>query len=101
MTTSERLKEKARNIEVLVEIIERIERMREDVCQKYEIVGKTDEQATYWSTGELMWEDEEKTIPKMKDRYDYVTYDVEDLGEEDRYRYDVYTKILTFLEKMA
>lgn len=53
-------------------------------------------QDTDHTTGEPLWEDEAKTIPKMRDKYDYVEKD--ELSEEDNIRIKVYHKLMKDLE---
>lgn len=75
-----------------IEVLERLDKeldaiIRDSICE-YKCVKETvtDEQDTAWRTGELLWEDEEHTIPKMRvDReWDYVPRPEETLTEEDK-----------------
>lgn len=56
----------------------------QDARQEYTEVGLSDEQKTDWRTGELLWEDEEKTIPIYKPIYDYVDKKESELDDDDR-----------------
>lgn len=84
------------------EVLERIENLLEemikDTSMTLDVVGKDDEQATSWRTGELLWEDEEHTIPKYKDRYDYVPK--AELNEDDQITIDVCKGFLKKLDKL-
>lgn len=63
---------KKNEVEILTKLNERLADLEKDNLMTYEAVGKETEQATDWRTGELLWEDEEKTIPLYRNRYDYV-----------------------------
>lgn len=86
--------------EILQDIYAYLEQRVEDKTKRYEVVGKSDKQKTSWKTGELMWEDEEHTIPVYENVYDYVTYDVENLDEADRNFVEVVRRIQKDLEKL-
>lgn len=84
------------------EVLERIENLLEEIIKdrtmSYEVVGKEEEQATSWRTGELLWEDEEHTIPKYRDKYDYVPK--KELDEDDQITIDVCKGLLKKLDKL-
>ena len=63
----------------------------------YELLGT--EHATNYK-GELLYEDEEKTIPKMRDVYGFVQKPVESLSEEDKLLDEAYQSVLKDLEKL-
>ena len=84
--------------EVLNELYETVQRKENDVHSEYKVVGQ--EQAKDWRSGELRWEDEEKTIPKMSDKWESVPKADEDLTEEDKLRIKVYQYVKSQLEKM-
>ena len=88
----------------MLDILERFERIlndeEQDVGQIYKIVGKETEQATDWKTDELLWEDEEKTIPKYRDRYDYVAKTDDEMTEKDFARLSAISKLRETIEKM-
>jgi hypothetical protein len=86
--------------EVLSELYSTVEDKEKRVHYDYKIVGKKDVQSTSWRTGELLWEDDEKTIPKMEDDWQNVPRADEDLTEEDRLKIKVYKYVMTQLEKM-
>ena len=84
--------------EVLSELYSILEEKQKCVHREYKIVGKKDTQSRHWNTGELMWEDEEKTIPRMDDDWQYV--EKEELTEEDELKIKVYKYVMAQLEKM-
>jgi hypothetical protein len=86
--------------EVLNELYNAVEEKEKRVHYEYKIVGKKDTQSRHWNTGELIWEDEEKTIPKMEDDWQYVAKADEDLTEEDILKLKVYKYVMAQLEKM-
>lgn len=74
--------EKRAVLEVLERLANDLDSQLKDATYSYEVVGKKDEQATDWRTGELLWEDEEHTIPVYRDEYDYVPLPEEELTDE-------------------
>lgn len=66
------LQVKKAQVEVLEKLVNTLEEIKKDTIYDYRVVGKKDTQAKNWKTGELVWEDEEHTIPKYDDKYDYV-----------------------------
>ncbi len=88
----------------MLEILERFERVlndeEEDVGKIYKIVGKETEQARDWKTDELKWEDEEKTIPLYRDKYDYVDKTEDEMTDKDYARLSAIKKLREALEKM-
>ena len=72
-----------------------------DLTRRYEVVGKEEEQARDWRTDELLWEDEEKTIPMYRDKYDYVEVFDDELDDEDRLRMSILNELMAKLEKFA
>lgn len=73
---------KKAQLEILERFSNLLEEMRKDASHDYRIVGKEDEQARDWKTNELLWEDAEKTIPRYRDRWDYVSYTKDDLPDD-------------------
>ena len=77
--------EMRKRIEVLERLDATLDSMEKDVLYSYECVKETvtDRQKTHWKTGELLWKDEEHTIPEyvVEREYDYVKK--ETLDEED------------------
>lgn len=84
--------------EILGELYRVVEEKESGAKRDYRKVGVSDEQDKDWRTGELLWEDEEKTIPKMRDKWDYVAK--EELTEEEELYLQVCHKIKSALEKM-
>lgn len=93
-----KFKEKQILAELLDELYTTIDRKEQDARTEYKITGKTETQAKDWRTGELRWEDEEKTIPKMEDKWETVPK--ESLSEDDEIRIKMCQHIKTQLEKM-
>jgi hypothetical protein len=93
-----KFKEKQILAEVLSELFETVEIKEKSVRTDYKPVGE--KQGTDWRTGELQWEDEEKTIPKMVPDYANVEKTAEEFTEEDKLRLKVYAFVKAQLEKM-
>ncbi len=91
-----KFKEKQILAEILNELYKIVDDKENSVQNEYVPVGE--EQEKDWRTGELKWEDEEQTIPKMTRKWDYVPK--EELDEEDTIRIKVCQHIKTQLEKM-
>ena len=85
---------------VLTKIEELLDELIRNREMDYRPVGKETEQAKDWRTGELKWEDEEKTIPYYKDVWDYVRKDEDDISEEDRIMIDVCKAFSKKLDKL-
>ena len=96
--------EKKARIEVLEALDKKLDDMLESKLCDYQCVSETvtDEQDRHWRTNELLWEDEEKTIPKMRvDReYAYVPRPADELTDEDRAFKAAVEEIRKFLVKM-
>ena len=93
-----KFKEMQIKAEILNELYEVVESKERYYCSEYKPVGE--KQACDWRTGELFWEDEEHTIPKMEKVWDYVPKNEEDLTEEDKLRLKACQQIKAQLEKM-
>lgn len=93
-----KFKEKQAIAEILDELYRIVQTKEDDVHNDYRVVGK--EQAKDWRSGELQWEDEEKTIPKMTDKWDYVPKSDEELDHEDLAKIKACQYIKAQLEKM-
>lgn len=65
------IKEKFAMLEVLKDVIERLESDRKYEACDYVQTGVETEQARRYN-GELLWEDEEQTIPKYNEIWEYV-----------------------------
>ena len=61
------------------------------------------EQDTRWNTTtkeyELLWEDEEKTIPKMINKWGYVDLTEDELSDEAKAKQEACIVVMNFLEK--
>lgn len=93
-----KFKEKQFMAELLNELYEQIEEKEKYIGSTYKPVGE--KQDRDWKTLEYLWEDEEKTIPKMVPDYGYVAKNEEDLTEEDKLKIKVCQQIKAQLEKM-
>lgn len=84
------------------EVLERLEDVLNEIIRDksmtWDVVGKEEEQARNWKTDELLWEDEEHTIPKYKNKYDYVPK--AELDEDDQITIDVCNGFLKKLDKL-
>lgn len=84
------------------EVLERLEDVLNEIIRDksmtWDVVGKEEEQARSWKTNELLWEDEEHTIPKYKNKYDYVPK--AELDEDDQITIDVCNGFLKKLDKL-
>lgn len=87
--------------EILKKISEAIKDFEKDTIMEYKVVGKESEQATDWRTGELKWEDEEKTIPCYRDKYEYVRLTEEELNPEKRATLVAIDEVKAFLDKIT
>lgn len=92
------IKTKRITLEYLEQLMESLNRFEDDVKKEWAVVGKEEEQAKDWRTDELLWEDEEKTIPKYRDKYDYVPK--KELDEDDKTKLDAINTIKKALEKL-
>jgi hypothetical protein len=72
---------KKAEMEILEALNQVIEEKLRSARTNYSKTGKT-KQETDWRSGELLWEDEEKTIPKMTDIWDYVDVPDDELTAE-------------------
>ena len=95
-----KFKEKQTLAEILNTLYTSVEEMETECRREYRRVGTTEEQDTNWRTGELLWEDEAHTIPKMKDKWEYVMKSEEDMSEDDFIRLKMCQYVKAQLEKM-
>lgn len=86
--------------EVLGELYEKLEHDLKYATMSYERVGKEIEQARDYKTGELLWEDDEQTIPKFRDNWDYVDVPEDKLTDEQRIKIKVIKSVMAKLEKL-
>jgi len=95
------IQKKRAQLEVLEVLLDKISDMEESNQKDYRVIGKTDEQATDWRTGELLWEDDEHTIPKMKDEWGSVDIPEEEMTVERLAKKDALTWARAILEKLV
>ena len=93
-----KIKQKKAEIAILERLFDTMQSVENDCFRRYDVVGK--EQAKDWSTGELKWEDEEHTIPKMINKYDYIPINESDMDDEEYAKFIAMNAIKTALEKM-
>lgn len=93
-----KFKEKQILAEILNDLYNEVEMKEKSARSSYVPVGEVQDKD--WRTGELKWEDEEHTIPKMTKEWGYIDKDEDDLTEEDRIRIKVCQHIKAQLEKM-
>lgn len=93
-----KFEEKKIEAEVLSELYETVLSKEKSIRSDYEAAGE--EQAKDWKTGELLWEDEEKTVPKVRTVWKEVTRTDDELSEDDRNRLRIYSNLRTKLEKL-
>lgn len=93
------IKEKRMMLEVLEELMETLDTQEKNVHMEWGIVGKEETQARNWKTDELVWDDDEKTIPHYNNKYDYTPK--EKLSEDDETKLKAIEKIRSVLEKMV
>lgn len=99
-TTNIRIKKA--ELEVLDEIYKFLEdRLTSHPFTDWRVVGKYDEQAMDYCTHELLWEDEEKTIPKMRDRYDSVPVPEDEYDEDMIARKAAIERLMAAIDKLA
>ena len=80
--TTAKLAQKKAQLTIIEKLMDALNDLKKDTTQEYKVVGKEDKQATNWKTGELLWEDEEKTIPRYDNKWAYVEIPEEELTDE-------------------
>ena len=91
-----------------IEVMERVDillhNIEEEALTDYKVVSEvmTDEQDTNWK-GELLWEDTEKTIPKMRVErtWDRVLKEAAELTDDDHMTIEAIKAIRKALYKMV
>lgn len=86
--------------EILGELYEKLENDLKYTTKSYERVGIETEQARDYKTGELLWDDEEHTIPRYRDKWDYVEIPEDEISDEVRLRVRVIKNLMAKLEKL-
>lgn len=97
---TEKIVAKKAYLTVLEKLADSLEAQRKDVLTDYRIIGKEDEQAKNWKTGELLWEDEAKTIPKYENKWGYADIPEEELSEEAKATLKAIDDVEKSLEKL-
>lgn len=92
--------EKKAVLEVLEGLMESLDSQLKDATYSFEVVGKKDEQAKDWRTGELLWEDEEHTVPKYESKWDYVLIPEEKLSDAQVAKVHAIATVREMLEKL-
>lgn len=95
-----KLKEKQEIIRILGRMYDILENEMRDAIYDYAEVGRETQQKKHWQTGELMWEDDEKTIPRFDPIYDWVKKNPEDISDRDRILISAIEKIESHLDKL-
>jgi hypothetical protein len=88
-------------LDVLERLMNTIDSIENETTTEYRVVGKSEEQMTNWKTGELMWEDEEKTVPKMRDEYGYVDLTEDEMTDENLATLEAIKVVKEVLEKLV
>jgi hypothetical protein len=99
MAELNKFKTKKAEAEILDELYMRVEEKLADTYTEYRPTDEQ-EQDKDWRTGELLWEDEEQTIPKMKPVWKYMEIPEEELNEDKQAIVKACKTIMTALEKM-
>ena len=85
--------------EILRKLADSLKSYEQDTLYEYKCVGKEEEQARDWRTDELKWEDEEKTIPYYRDKYEYVKVSEAEMTDERRAALVAIEEVKAFLDK--
>ena len=88
-------------LDVLEKLMTELDTIEKNTTTEYRAVGKSEEQMTNWKTGELLWEDEEKTVPKMCDKYDYVDLTEDEMTDENIATLEAIKTVKEILEKLV
>lgn len=90
----------------LIDILERLDNVLSDLEESAKTECKviservTDEQLTSWKTGELLWEDEEQTIPKMRVEREWGNVPKAELDEDDEMTLSAIATVRKALDKL-
>ena len=97
-----KIKTKREEIQVLEEMYDFLaDKLKSSPFTQYKIVGKTENQKKNWRTDELMWEDEEKTIPVYEDKWDTVVVPEEEYTDEMKARKTAIENLMKALDKFV
>lgn len=86
-------------LDLLETLYKELDDAERPIGKSYECVGKEEEQAKDWRTGELLWEDEEQTIPKYRDKWDWV--EKSELDDNDKAKKEAIETIRKALDKLV
>ena len=100
MKTYDNINVKRATLEVIESIYRDLDNKVQETKQEYKKVGVDEtKQRKSWKTGELLWEDEEQTIPSYEPIYDYV--DKEELSADDIAMLDAIAIVCKALDKLV
>lgn len=91
---------KAEEMKVMGELFSKLESMEKETLEDYRPLG-TQRQSTNWRTGELIWEDEEHTIPKMEDVWGTVEVSEDELEDDKKLRLQAIRACKVKFEKLV
>ena len=95
-----KVEDKIKMLNILNRMYVILEDEMKNVLYDYRVVGKETEQKKHWKTGELLWEDEEKTIPRFDNIYDYVKKNPDEITDEDKSMITIIQTIEKHLDKL-
>ena len=98
--TSFKIREKKAYLDILERIVNVLDDEERNATSDFRCVGKEEEQAKDYKTGELLWEDEEQTIPKYRDRWDYVKVADSELTDDSKAKLRAINMVRDTLEKL-
>ena len=79
---------KKATIELITTLMETLDQEMKSATTDYRRIGKETEQAKDWKTGELLWEDDEKTVPKYEDKWGRVPLTEEEMTPDNYAKID-------------
>lgn len=89
---------KKAQLEILEKFNSVLEDMKKEATTEYRCVGKEEEQARDWKTDELKWEDEEKTIPYYRNKYEDVELTEEEMTDSQKAMVEAIRQMTEILE---
>lgn len=98
-TTKQKIQEKLEVTSLISSLATQVENEKSSVRKEYRDTGEL-KQSKNWRTDELLWEDEEHTIPKMEHVYAYVDKSDEELTEDDKIKLSACDYVLEQLLKL-
>lgn len=94
------IEKKRAQLEVLERLFKELDSAEKEATMRYQKIGTEDEQARHWRTGELLWADEEKTIPQYNEIWDYVKIPQDEIGEHELAKEAAINELRAVLEKL-